>query len=365
MYKVIKHDEFKRFADKEYGEGYKVNYKKGVIENRHLVPKRSDKIRTTQKFGIELECGVRSRSNSDFVIVEGERDVEVKEAEVQVTGDTLPLDINVVEVTKTIKEIDVVRLEQVGDGSVSTNLCNVEFVSPILGGSTGEGMLKSVIKNIRKSGVTVNRSCGFHVHVDTNNYNQDDGSYQKLFGLYYAFEDLLYSFVPKTRKQNHYCKPVKNNLSATRMKEILQEESFSDLAYFFFDNFSDYCVEEYSNFNDLLSDTCGSKYCDARYFGINYHILFREYYNGNPLHVEFRHHSGTMNERKVLEWVNLCTKIVEVAPTLTVEKISSLIDNCSVEDMFSVLKINKASREYFLRRMAKFSDEDVVSEGEE
>lgn len=357
--KLFKTSEIDGILKKELGN-VKIVKNTKELKNDYLVPTRRSKIRNVKKFGIELETGVRDRSNSDFSMLVDAGEKEVEKAVYSIEGTEYPKKI--VRNIETIKEYtaEVVRLDQTSDGSVSTSMCSVEFVSPILSGPTGEDFIKKTVKSIRKNGVTVNSTCGMHVHVDTSEYDPESQDYQKLFGLYFAFENILFSLVPKTRKTNRYCQPWRN----FNMHEDVNVTSFTntknlhEFAQIFFDDSN-------SDFDELLEEHCDGKYNSIRYYALNFYCLLRSIRNGETPHVEFRHHSGTMNERKILEWVNLCTQLVAIAPTLKMEKINELINGCTIDDMFKVLKINKASRTYLLKRAAKFADSEVLTEGEE
>ena len=47
------------------------------------------------------------------------------------------------------------------------------------------------------------------------------------------------------------------------------------------------------------------KYNEARYCGLNLHS---RYYHGS---IEFRLHSGTINKKKIVNWISICNIIIE------------------------------------------------------
>ena len=95
------------------------------------------------------------------------------------------------------------------------------------------------------------------------------------------------------------------------------------------------------------------KYNDSRYCGMNMHSRI---INGS---IEFRYHSGTINQEKILNWVKICTAIVDVGIEISNEIESELYNiitgrDLTYEEFFKYLKLDDDVREYVDQRMAKF-----------
>lgn len=61
------------------------------------------------------------------------------------------------------------------DGSIEAGGgYGVEVVSPILRGSAGENAVVGLFKTINKLGFQINRSCGFHVHLDGEGFGENE-----------------------------------------------------------------------------------------------------------------------------------------------------------------------------------------------
>lgn len=118
----------------------------------------------------------------------------------------------------------------------------------------------------------VNASCGYHVHLDMRDRDVD-----MAWNNLRQCQPLLYKMAPKTRKKSQYCKPV-------RTKSLTSARNSSN-----------------------------------RYVGINATAL-RKYRT-----IEIRLHSSTLDPRKILNWVDLLTRIID-APLMpkTVSSVGGL-----------------------------------------
>lgn len=131
----------------------------------------------------------------------------------------------------------------------------VELVSPPLPfDETGRDAVKRALSVIRETG-KVNRSCGFHVHVEASDLNT--AQIARLVSFFNAWKKVLMSYVSESRRNNHYCKPLASQRD--------------------------------------------------RYVALN---LVPFAIRGT---VEFRLHQSTLNENKILAFVALCVNIVEHA----------------------------------------------------
>jgi hypothetical protein len=200
------------------------------------------------------------------------------------------------------------------DGSIIGDY-SVELVSPILSGVEGLEEVAKVVQILADAGAKVNKSCGFHVHVDAQ-----DLSSKVLFNVYrrYALhEDQIDSFMVASRRSNnnHYCQSPRNFLDVVAgASESLTAEEAAEL------------MEE--------------RYVSGRYVGGRYNKVNLCAYLRHGT-IEFRHHSGTMNVQKVLNWVCFCVNFVEVSI------------NSDTANIFT--DVHPDSVEFFNRRAAAFA----------
>jgi hypothetical protein len=158
-----------------------------------------------------------------------------------------------------------------------------ELVSPPLH-SSEEGLeeVKRVCKLMSQAGATVNKSCGFHVHVDAAGLSGADIA--MVISRYAANESLINEFMAPSRQGNHFCRPV------TQIYGI-------DVS----NRLSRYIPDLWTG---LRAPRVIAQNLD-RYCAVNLAAFVR---HGT---IEFRQHAGTMNWRKVTSWVRFLVSFVE------------------------------------------------------
>jgi hypothetical protein len=169
----------------------------------------------------------------------------------------------------------------VNDMSVRGSGVNgLEFVSPILKGDDGLDQVRKIADALLAMGCTVNQTCGFHVHVGNHGGQLD--FYKSLVKLYARFEDVLDSFMPPSRRANSatYCRSIK--LGAGRIDDC---RSASEIA---------------------MTLRNASRADAPKYHKVNLVPI------GKPT-VEFRHHAGTVDSAKAVNWIVKCLRMVAAA----------------------------------------------------
>lgn len=95
----------------------------------------------------------------------------------------------------------------------------VELVSPKLFGAEGFCHIKKVLEIVHEVGVKVNRSCGFHVHIDAWGWNTD--LMLELAKVWAKIEvPFLWYLVSPSRRNNLYCQMV--DMSAPGKAYVIQ-----------------------------------------------------------------------------------------------------------------------------------------------
>jgi hypothetical protein len=121
-----------------------------------------------------------------------------------------------------------------------------------------EAVLPSILKALKQAGTKVNASCGTHVHFDMRHlsFDQVKGAYKNLFHS----QNILFGIQPPSRQANTYC----------------ERNSSSDLT--------------------------GNE--TERYKAIN-PCAYQKYTT-----LELRLHAGTLDDRKLINWIALCRAIM-------------------------------------------------------
>lgn len=237
------------------------------------------------------------------------------------------------------------------DGSLGRR--GIEFQTPKLKGKAGEDAIKAICKTLNANDFTIQRSAGLHIHLDAAGLVPKRRTKDKpvklvsMFTFYIAFEDVILSLLPKSRRGNQYCTVMKNEFSTRELHEVYTLEQLEKIWY-------------RCDTRKTVSERKGNKYDNSRYLGVNLHSLFAN------KHLEVRYHSGTLDATKILEWVNLHQTIMDKAVSgdlwgqREVANFPSLAEKTQL--FFDVLKLPERAEQYFRSRQTMFNDVQVRQE---
>ena len=163
----------------------------------------------------------------------------------------------------------------VTDGSLD-GVNAFEIVSPILEGLEGIEELQKVCEVLETSRVKINKSCGLHIHFDASGFGLQQ--VKNMLFNYASFEAEIDSFMPTSRRENNntYCKSVIGYETRVERATTMQQ-----LASVF----------------------------SSRYFKVN----LQSYSRHNT--IEFRQHSGTVEFKKISNWIMFLHNLTEYSKT--------------------------------------------------
>ena len=161
----------------------------------------------------------------------------------------------------------------VTDSSLSGNN-TFELVSPILHGEQGLEELEKVCWVLDLCNAKVNDTCGLHVHMDAAEF--DLSTWKNLILTYKRLEGIIDNFMPRSRRNNHYCKA----LTSITENSIKHARNIGELRAAFFHN---------------------------RYHKVNLEAYARH------RTVEFRQHGGSTNFTKMSAWIHFLAKMITFA----------------------------------------------------
>lgn len=160
-----------------------------------------------------------------------------------------------------------------------------------------EDVLRRVCNVLAIVDANVNKSCGLHVHIDVRNRNAG-----RIFKNLVTAQQLFFDLCPKSRKRNGYCKK--------------QAES------------------------DLYQAIEG---CD-RYYGINAHAVSK--YKT----VECRIHSGTVEFKKIFNWVTLLLSVAKIPSESPIN-----FSESNLNKLKGLLNLSDDLHNYIKERITKFT----------
>jgi len=170
--------------------------------------------------------------------------------------------------------------KMVTDGSLEDYEHGLELVSPILMGDDGLKQLAEVCKVLKFIGCKIDKKCGVHVHIGVRDENLD--FFKNLFSLYSGYEPLIDTIMPESRRKQNatYCK-----------SNVVSLESIANAT----------TLEELGNVIGNQYDISGG----YRYMKLNIQSYWR---HGT---VEFRQHAGSLDYKKIMNWIKLCMSMVD------------------------------------------------------
>lgn len=234
------------------------------------------------------------------------------------------------------------------DGSInsSDDYNGIELQTPKLAGKAGEEYIKTVCQVLNKYGAKVNQSCGYHLHLSVD--KEDWVKLKHLLALYLAFDSVLLSVLPKSRRINNYCKSLATKIHLAELEKIQSAEELDEMWY----RLKILSDED----REKIAKIKGNKHHDSRYTGINLHSAF---VNGS---VEVRYHSGTIQPSKILNWVALHQAIYKVANKSVWDKerpqkwLAITNPLKKAEELFNYIDLPASLREYFIGRITSLND---------
>tara|TARA_Y100001972_G_scaffold119578_1_gene161029 strand:+ start:496 stop:1551 length:1056 start_codon:yes stop_codon:yes gene_type:complete len=163
----------------------------------------------------------------------------------------------------------------VTDGSLPNYSTCGEIVSPVLKGVEGVEQLRKVCDALDTiEGIKVTRDCGLHIHLGVEDLTV--AQVQKVYERYADFEAQIDLIMPRSRRNNRWCYSISSNVRSAKGRT-----SKSSLARAF---------GKYHKVNLANLTTYGT--------------------------IEFRHHSGTLNFRKIVNWLSFLQAFVETSRKL-------------------------------------------------
>lgn len=203
-----------------------------------------------------------------------------------------------------------------------------EVVSPILRGNEGLAQLKIVMDTLIANGARVNKSTGVHVHFGVGDWGLPQ--FRNLFARYVKYEQAIDSFMPPSRRNNNYCRPL------TTIGGAIQNIGMNGVGI---KNVVEAKWHSWKNVKNLTqySDYFGR----SRYFKLNLQSFWS---HGT---IEFRQHSGSFEFGKVCRWIELTGAMIaqvdnkmrvknwrETQPTLE-SQLETMLGNMADNDLLS------------------------------
>lgn len=201
---------------------------------------------------------------------------------------------------------------QIGKRRTEEDEYKCELVTPVCNYDDIKPLLQPMIRALRHEGARINKSCGIHVHVDSE--RQTAASVRHLSNLMAANEDLLYKALNVHEERLRYCR--KTNLIYLSRLNRMKIRSMEDLARAWYGGTS----------------RANSHYDNSRYVALNLHSMF----SGKG--IEFRCFNSTLHAGRVRAYIEFCLMFCGYAKT---RKRSSKAANMHQDDVTAMKNLMK------------------------
>lgn len=246
----------------------------------------------------------------------------------------------------------------VRDGSIggSRTQGGPEYVTGILKGDAGLLQLQKLV-NFLSPRSSIDRTCGIHAHVGGFEVSKKFALAIHKLGI--LVQNDLLQMLPVSRRNNEYCRPMKDigvvlpDLTKLGSNVLLDQE---------FDKLVDYigCVDKRRDVKvgslnkrtqHPMGKKCGYNHSTPRYEWINFVPLLFDDKGVQSYTIEFRPHSASLNYEKIKNWVLICMCLVKFAETeydlirasksFTIEEIVNHVTNKKASNLIRHIKNRK------------------------
>ena len=215
---------------------------------------------------------------------------------------------------------------------------DIEVKSPILKGLEGLEEVKKVVQAMQEYGVKVNSSTGLHVHHCARDLKPK--AFTNLVKLYSFYEGVIDSMLPRSRRGNQ------NGMISSVNSTFNSDSSEALCSYIEEEVETEEILNTENRFaHSLLADKSSSdRYCKLNIMAFNKYKT-----------VEFRHHSGTVDYKKVIAWIELTQNFINYC-----NKNRTRIQKNHVPSFIKLMLITKTRpevREHYTNRRIKFNEQ--------
>lgn len=298
------------------------------VEHKRLRPLSKIALPDQAQYGIELELSSNSYMTPEYLALElsGDNRYQVRVHDYasgrQTTG-----------YWKIVPDSSIVCSQSQPD-------CNkFELVSPPLGPGQGFTQIHAILSKVANANVRVNKSMGFHVHVDVSGFSTPQ--LVKICQQFVKYEAVMDQLMPHSRRtgseeSNRY---FASNRSQVQAMARNTRRSLNDT------------LANCQDLHSLVYAMNGRVDGEGRYFKLNLQNLV----TGRQPTIEFRQHSGTFEYEKVRAWIRFCVLLCFNAARLRAP--TSFSSTTGLDEQFQALFQfiikDRALRDYYKGRMDK------------
>lgn len=255
----------------------------------------------------------------------------------------------------------MLNISSMRDGSINNGNGGAEIVTGVLYGDSGFMNLQKICNQLSLRS-TVDKTCGMHVHV--GNIDFTDQFIVNSYILFKLLEDEIFSLLPRSRRENRYCRRLKDikglKIAKDNNKDNIDLINSYNKIFEYVSHTSD-ASHPNSKFNKNTQHPLGPK-CSysrdtQRYCWINYvPAVYNTRGDIKSKTIEIRNHQGTTSFVKTKNWTLLFMAICAFAE----RHFDMINDKLTINDILIKIypKNHKKLIEFFQKRKDLFKDID-------
>lgn len=236
---------------------------------------------------------------------------------------TLGHELETVTGSLSVEDAEGLNVKAVHDGSLrgpnGESPLGGEYVTGILYGDAGFIQLHKICKVLSKK-CTIDHRAGVHTHIGSLNWNKEDVVYSYI--LAEMVENEIFSILPKSRRNNSYCRKLtpltskfipslKSSVGSKMEYEMVIDEIYNAILVETAGQNIEPSKGINRNTNHPKGSKCGYDKNAQRYCWLNYvTLLFNTKGVDNSWTLEFRNHGATLNYTKIKNWTKICVAFV-------------------------------------------------------
>ncbi|KAL3930547.1 MAG: hypothetical protein SGBAC_011714 [Bacillariaceae sp.] len=321
------------------------------IEFKPLRPLSKIRLPDGSQFGIELEMSSGPDMTPDYLAYELSGDsryqVQAHDYTIQTTDHW-----------KIVPDVSIVCNRSQPD-------CNkFELVSPPLGPGEGLTQVHAILSkvnnnsNVVGSSIAVNKSMGFHVHVNVSKLS--NAQLVKVCQQFVKYEAVMDRFMPPSRRTGSQ----ESDRYFASNRDFVHDQARSSNSSSSSSRHRSIILDTLANCgNDLdalVTVMNGTADGSGRYFKLNLQNLV----TGRQPTIEFRQHSATFEYEKVRAWICFCVLLVHNAARLRAPSsfFSTTTLDAQFQALFQYVIKDRALRDYYGERMEKHNHPSAEEE---
>lgn len=242
---------------------------------------------------------------------------------------------------------------EVGDyysGTYDGSISGEELVSCILLGDKGLEVTRNAMKAaVEEHAAETNSACGYHIHIGVGDYTVAD--LKRLYDFVTINEDLFYSTVHKNRRENNYCKRLRELPMASekyKMVATTLNEAVISLVDYNTQN------ETQERIRNRVRYHRSTKYSTSnRYTWVNFVPIIRQ----NT--VEIRLHGQTLNGNKITKWAQLWVGIIDAIKKKKLNGNKPMTMNAIIDKLALPSNVKTKMKRYFALRIYTFNNSET------